>query len=191
MRKYANQNDRTLTNSTAGVIAGILLVILTVSCTSKSSDDDRIVPTATAITIQVTQAPTATNTPPTQEITPTTAPLVQLSPDEQRLIELHKIWTDARVNLDAEHFHDSCEPTLASKDTRTPEEIIESWTVALNSGGINPIEWNTGTPSVQIMGGGTTAIVTFVILRNDEEKFEWANFYTKHGDNWYQDCSFG
>jgi hypothetical protein len=190
MRIIETCNRHQISTAATAVLAGILLIILGASCSSEKATEEQNVPTSTAITIQVTQAPTATNTPPTQETAPTAAPLVRLSPDEQRLAELHKIWTDARVNLDAEHFHDSCDPELAATDTRTHEEIIDGWTVALNSGGIETNEWNTGTPSMQIMGGGTTAIVTFVVLRNDEEKFQWANFYTKHDENWYQDCSF-
>lgn len=170
------------------VITALVLSAAAAGCSSDKAIAEQQQPTATAVTIAVTQAPTATVPPPGP--TPTTVPLPDLSPDEKALSELHYLWRDARVNLEAEHFNDGCDPELAALDTRTPAERLKAWRIALNSGGITPEEWGAGEPSVLVLGGGTTAIVNFAVFRNDEEKFEWANFYTKHDDTWYQDCSF-
>jgi len=60
--------------------------------------------------------------------------------------------------------------------------------VGLKDGGYTPDGWGTGDPSIRIFDGGTTALIEFALLRNEQEKHQWANFYTKIDGTWYDDC---
>jgi hypothetical protein len=171
---------------TMAVALFALLLTATASCSSDkaTADIQPPAPTATPITIQVTVAPTPTEVP---EPTPTPKP--ERSEDEQTILDMFNEGNKVFLAKDFDRFGEKCHPDFLEANPRTVEEKEKSYNQIMGLGGMTSQNIGFSDPKITLMMGGLTAMVEYSIQRDGEDKYPWAEFYTKYDDIWYADCS--
>jgi hypothetical protein len=184
MRSLTTRTPHTIVIPIALALMALLLAAST-SCSSNkaTAENQPAAPTATAITIQVTVAPTPTEVPE-----PTATPEPEISEDEQAVLAIYNEANEVFLAKDFDRFGEKCHPNFLEANPRTVEEKEKSYNQIMGLGGMTPQNIGFGEPKITLMMGGLTAMVEYSIQRDGEDRYPWAEFYTKYEEGWYADC---
>ncbi|MDA1279752.1 MAG: hypothetical protein O3B95_06865 [Chloroflexi bacterium] len=168
----------------------VAMFIAPVSCGGGSDESASgridVVPSSTHQVIQVIAVPSPTTTPAPS---PTIPVVVERSADEQALYTLWESKREIVFSKQWERFRDGCPLAVRDADTRSAAEIEADYRAALARGGLVLEQMSFGEPKISIIGD-STALVEFTIFQDGEERFPWADFFSKSENGvWYSVCS--